>query len=158
MRRPGGAAGSSHDPLLTKHLQWALAKRQAIKWFRQQLQAVAGRAAPCSARDPLLVMPTFFAFTVGALMYYTLFYRARLVPRWLSGWGIAAVVLMMTACLLALFSNTPVTGYTFLFLPIAVQEMVLAGWLLVKGFSSSTTTSTASRKAQPFPAGTPQPS
>jgi hypothetical protein len=78
-----------------------------------------------------------FAFSLGALMYYTLFYRSRLVPRWLSGWGMAAALLMMTACLLALFSNSPVTGYTLLILPIAVQEMVLAVWLLVKGFNPS---------------------
>jgi len=74
-----------------------------------------------------------FAFNVGALMYYSLFYRSRLVPRWLSGWGIAAALLFTTACLLALFSNRPVTGYTLLILPIAVQEMALAIWLLVKG-------------------------
>ncbi|HEV2930976.1 MAG TPA: DUF4386 domain-containing protein [Propionibacteriaceae bacterium] len=78
-----------------------------------------------------------FAFTLGALMYYVLFYRSRLVPRWLSGWGMAAALLMMTACLLALFSNSPVTRYTLLILPIAVQELVLAVWLLVKGFSPS---------------------
>jgi hypothetical protein len=41
----------------------------------------------------------------------------------------------MTACVLALFSDKPVTGYTLLILPIAVQEMVFAAWLLVKGFS-----------------------
>ena len=75
------------------------------------------------------------AFCVGALMYYALFYRSRLVPRWLSAWGLAGALLMMSACLLALFSNNPVTGYTFLILPIAVQEMVLALWLLLKGFS-----------------------
>jgi hypothetical protein len=86
-------------------------------------------------------------------MYYTLFYRARLVPRWLSGWGIAATLLMMTACLLSLFSNNPVTGYTFFFLPLLVQEMVLAGWLLVKGFSPSHLASKASSGAQPLPAG-----
>ena len=74
-----------------------------------------------------------FAFNFGALMYYSLFYRSRLVPRWLSGWGIAAALLFTTACLLALFSNRPVTGYTLLILPIAVQEMALAIWLLVKG-------------------------
>ena len=85
-----------------------------------------------------------FAFTVGALMYYLVFYRARLVPRWLSGWGIAATLLMMTACLLSLFSDNPVTGYTFLFMPILVQEMVLAGWLLVKGISRPAPPSTVS--------------
>jgi len=92
-----------------------------------------------------------FAFTLGALMYYTLFYRARLVPRWLSGWGIAATLLMMTACLLSLFGNSPVTGYTFLFLPILVQEMVLAGWLLVKGISPSPLTSRASTESSTIP-------
>src|SRR5207248_2321555 len=74
-----------------------------------------------------------FAFCVGALMYYTLFYRSRLVPRWLSGWGIAGALLMMTACLLALFSNSPVTGYVVLIMPIVVQELVLAAWLLING-------------------------
>jgi len=64
---------------------------------------------------------------------------------------------MMTACLLALFSNSPVTGYTFLFLPIAVQEMVLAGWLLVKGLSASPLTFGARPEAQPLSAGTPHP-
>ena len=78
-----------------------------------------------------------FAFSVGAFMYYYLFFQSRLVPRWLSGWGIIAIILMMAACLLALFSNSPVTGYALLILPIAIQEMVLAIWLIVKGFNSS---------------------
>ena len=77
------------------------------------------------------------AFGTGALMYYALFYRYRLVPRWLSGWGIAGVLLILIACLLALFSGDPVTGYTLLILPIGIQEMVLAVWLLVKGFSGA---------------------
>jgi hypothetical protein len=84
------------------------------------------------------------AFSTSALMYYSVFYRSRLVPRWLSGWGLAGALLMMTACLLALFNNDPVTGYAFLILPIAVQEMVLAVWLLVKGFTPLAPTSMAS--------------
>ena len=78
-----------------------------------------------------------FAFSLGAAAYYVLFYQSRLVPRWLSGWGIAATIVMMTASLLALFSDKPITGYTLMVLPIAVQELVLAVWLLVKGFSPS---------------------
>lgn len=47
------------------------------------------------------------------------------------GVGLAATLVMMTASLLALFSNSPIAGYTLFILPIAVQEMVLAVWLLV---------------------------
>ena len=60
------------------------------------------------------------------------FYRSQLVPRWLSGWRIAGVLLMISSCLMALFSDSPITSYTLLVLPIAVQELVLAFWLLVK--------------------------
>jgi len=79
-----------------------------------------------------------FAFSLGALLYYSLFFQSRLIPRWLSGWGILAVILMASACVLALFSHNPVTGYAPLILPIAVQEMVLAIWLIVKGFDHTT--------------------
>lgn len=104
--------------------------------------------APAADRAPIQVMADSFlavrdhsnlaavvAYGTGALMYYALFYRSRLVPRWLSVWGIASVVLILTACVLALFRNDPVTGYTLLILPIALQEMALALWLLVRGFS-----------------------
>jgi len=85
-----------------------------------------------------------FAFSVGAFMYYVVFYRSRLVPRWLSGFGIVATLSIVTGCLLALFSNSDVTGYKLLVAPIFFQEIVLAFWLLVKGFSPS-----------PLPATTP---
>lgn len=99
---------------------------------RASINAIAGSLLSMREHSTLAGV---FAFSLGALMYYALFYRSRLVPRWLSGWGIAGVLLMMTACLLALFSDNPVTGYVPLILPIFVQELVLAGWLLVKGFS-----------------------
>ena len=108
---------------------------------RAPIQAIADALVSIRENSTLVAV---FAFTLGALMYYTLFYRSLLVPRWLSGWGIVAALLMMTACLLALFSNSPVTGYTLFILPIAVQEMVFAVWLLVKGFTASALTSSAS--------------
>lgn len=98
---------------------------------RAPIQAIADSLL--GVRDHA-TLAAVFAFNLGALSYYALFYRSRLVPRWLSGWGIAGVLLLTTACLLALFSDNPVTGYTLLILPIALQEMVLAVWLLVRGF------------------------
>jgi hypothetical protein len=76
-----------------------------------------------------------FAFSVGAFMYYYLFFQSRLIPRWLSGFGIVAIILMMVACVLALFSGNLITSYIFLAFPIFLQEMVLAVWLIVKGFN-----------------------
>src|SRR5438093_7663486 len=52
-----------------------------------------------------------FAFSLGAFMYYCVFFQSRLIPRWLSGWGIAASVRRLAACLLALFSVRDVAGY-----------------------------------------------
>jgi hypothetical protein len=72
-------------------------------------------------------------------MCYSVLYRTRLVPRWLSAWGIAAELPMLIACLLAAFGRTPVTSYTALVLPIAVQEIALAAWLILRGFSSPAT-------------------
>jgi len=76
-----------------------------------------------------------FAFCLGAFMYYYLFLQSRLIPRWLSGFGIVAIILMMAACVLALFSGNLITSYIPLAFPIFLQEMVLAVWLIVKGFN-----------------------
>ncbi len=103
--------------------------------------AAADRFQLQTAGDLLLnvrqesILSGVFAFATGALMYYAIFYRARLVPRWLSGWGIFGVLLLLAACLSALLGGSPVTSNAVLVIPIAVQEMVLAIWLIAKGFT-----------------------
>ncbi len=80
------------------------------------------------------------AFCLGAAMYYVIMYQARLIPRWLSGWGMIALVVMLIAVFITLFDGEPysVSGnLIYLALPIALQEMVLAVWLIVKGFNPS---------------------
>ena len=78
-------------------------------------------------------------FSIGSLMFYYLLYKSKLVPRWLSGWGLVAAILSMasvalvTVGLIAPFSTTQV----ILNLPILPQELVLAAWLIVKGFNPS---------------------
>ena len=105
--------------------------------------AMADRAPFQAIGDTLLgvrqeaILAGVFAFCVGTLMYSYVFYQSRLIPRWLAGWGIAGAFLLLVACLSALFSRSSVTMYVVLILPIAVQEMVLAVWLIAKGFSSS---------------------
>ena len=94
-----------------------------------------------------------FSFGVGALLYYSLFYRSRLVPRWLSVWGIVAIILTFVACLLALFTRNAVTSYTIVLLPIAVQEMVLAVWLIAKGFEVPGAPAMRALDREPIPVG-----
>jgi hypothetical protein len=88
-----------------------------------------------------------FAFCLGAFMYYYLFFQSQLIPRWLSGFGIVAIALMMVACMLALFSGNLITSYIPLAFPIFLQEMVLAVWLIVKGFNPSISVSRAGNTA-----------
>ena len=79
------------------------------------------------------------AFGVGALMYYYIFYQTKLIPRWLSVWGLVAIVALLAAALLTVFDGEPfsVSGsLIILALPIALQEMVMAIWLIAKGFNS----------------------
>jgi hypothetical protein len=79
------------------------------------------------------------AFSIGCLLYYIIFYRTKLVPRWLSGWGLVAGILTMVSCLLTMFGLIAPfsTEQIVLNLPILPQELVLAVWLIVKGFNPS---------------------
>lgn len=74
------------------------------------------------------------AFAISALLLNFLLYQSKLIPRWLSGWGFIGAALVFVNFLLESFGITPVE---VLYIPIAVQEMVFAIWLIVKGFNTS---------------------
>ncbi len=88
-------------------------------------------------------------FGLGALLYYWVLYRTALVPRWLSGWGVAAAAASLVAVTLALLGvAAPLSPvHLALNLPIAVQEMVLAVWLIARGFSPATAMASAPASA-----------
>jgi hypothetical protein len=75
-------------------------------------------------------------FLIGATCIYLAFYRTRLIPRWLSVWGLIAVVTSMAAALLNFFHMDPGIGF-YLEMVMFPQELVMAVWLIVKGFNSS---------------------
>jgi hypothetical protein len=75
---------------------------------------------------------------IGALMYYTVFYQYRLVPRWLSGWGLVGIALATISSVLVMLHI--IRGFDVVqvaFMPlIFVQEMVFAVWLIAKGVNA----------------------
>ena len=77
----------------------------------------------------------------GLFLYYPL-YEIRLVPRWLSGWGLLGAACVLLYGLLGLFGLTADSMIlNLLAAPIAIQEMVFAVWLIVKGFNKLETNS-----------------
>jgi hypothetical protein len=76
-------------------------------------------------------------FGLGALMLYTIFYQSKLIPRWLSLWGLVAIILHLTTAFLIMFRLAPTLSPVIgaINFPIFLQEMVMAVWLIVKGFN-----------------------
>lgn len=79
-------------------------------------------------------------FSISALVLNWAFLRYGLVPRWLSVWGLVGVPLMFLSGLLVMFEslNSSASALNLLVVPLAVQEMAMAVWLIVKGFSDET--------------------
>jgi hypothetical protein len=86
-------------------------------------------------QDRLATVGPLF-FLIGATCLYISFYRTRLIPRWLSVWGLIGVVCSLAAALLKFFQLDNSIGL-YLEMVIAPQEMVMAIWLIVKGFNPS---------------------
>ncbi len=82
---------------------------------------------------------TVFVFSLGALILYYLLFQTRLIPRWISAWGFIAILLHFVTGLLIIFGLQDAfsTWNSVMNLPIFLQEMVMAGWLIGKGFAPS---------------------
>ena len=77
-------------------------------------------------------------YSIGAVLAYYVLHRTRLIPRWLSGWGLIGAALFLASSVLPLFGyGSRSTVYLLLNAPGGLNEMVLAVWLIVKGFDSS---------------------
>ena len=99
-------------------------------------------------RDWQLHVISGLAFSLGVLMYYAILYRSNLIPRWLSGWGVLGAVLALAATVLASFTRDfgLESVHTYLHIPIGLQELVFAVWLIVKGFNPSAIAALSAKK------------
>ncbi len=102
-----------------------------------------------TASDWMIHGAALICFSVGAAMYYIVFYQHRLVPRWLSGWGLVGLALVIIASVLVMFGIIPGLGTVQMIanLLILVQEMVFAVWLIAKGVNPSAVASLSTKTA-----------
>lgn len=91
-----------------------------------------------SGRDLINHVAMPLILSVGNLLFYTILYQSKLIPRWLSLWGLMATIISgIVASLLLMFGVIDIITPTYvsLALPTALFELALAIWLLTKGFS-----------------------
>jgi len=92
-------------------------------------------------------------FSLGALMLYYVLWQSKLIPRWISGWGVVAILLHLATGFLIIFqlqtAFSPVN--MAMNLPIGLQEMVMAVWLIAKGFNPSVIASLSAKTATNAP-------
>jgi hypothetical protein len=89
--------------------------------------------------EPPFLLSVGLAFPLSAMLLNAVLWSTRLVPRTISAWGFLAGLLLMTGSVAALLglldALPPVAVEVVVSGPIAIQEMVLAGWLIARGFS-----------------------
>jgi len=86
-------------------------------------------------RDLTNHLGVMLATGLGNLLLYYIFYKGKHIPVWLSLWGIIGNTLIMLASFLILFQLIEVvsTEYGIMTIPLVLQEVVLAIWLMIKG-------------------------
>jgi len=80
-----------------------------------------------------------YIFAVAALIFYFLLDQSKLVPRWLSLWGVIGAILLVAVS--ALEGAGVIPQLIIMRLPIILNELVLAIWLIAKGFNKAETAS-----------------
>lgn len=77
-------------------------------------------------------------FCLSASMFYSLLIKSRLIPLFISVWGLIGVVLLFTEILANIFGHS--LGGIIIMLPMGLNEIFLGIWLIVKGFNQSAIT------------------
>ena len=104
------------------------------------VRAGAPEASSFQALGTLLLAERSWAFQMvsitlglGALLFYYTLYQSKLVPRFISIWGLIGAAVVLANTMLDMFSLTvPNLGVLML-----LNELFLGVWLIVKGFNSS---------------------
>jgi hypothetical protein len=126
----------------------------------EYVKAAAPAAFSLQALSTVSVQGSQYAYAIGmcalglsGLMLNYVFYRARLVPRWLAVWGLVGYAVIFGGMVTEVMGS----GLGLLSsLPGGLWEMFIGGWLIAKGFQSAAAVAPAARPRTPPEPLTPQ--
>ena len=107
------------------------------------VRAGAPESSSFQALGTLLLAERYWAFqmvtialVLGALMFYYMLYQSRLIPRFISVWGLIGALAVLATAMLDTFGISP-GSLEFLGVLMLLNELFLGVWLIVKGFNPS---------------------
>lgn len=114
--------------LLSK--QYLLAPSEDFPWYESVGEILK------LGRDLINHVGVILSIAIGNILFYMILKSNRLAPNWLIIWGLGANLLIMLAGFLIVFQQLEVVsvGYGVFSLPLVIQEIILALWLVRTGF------------------------
>jgi len=127
----------------------------------EYLKAVVPNTFYLQALSTLSIQANLYAYEIGmialglaGLMLNYMFYRAKLVPRWIAVWGLVGYAIIFCG----MVSEVMGSGLGLVSsIPGGLWEVFIGVWLIAKGFNSSAFVSQATRTSNPAEPLVPQP-
>ncbi|MDN7243405.1 DUF4386 domain-containing protein [Planococcus sp. N028] len=99
--------------------------------------------------DWTFMLGPLFLLGINTIMYSYIFFKTKLVPRFISILGITGAISVFVCALLVMFGVIEQVSFWggILALPVAANEMILAVWLIARGFNNSALSSLSAKSA-----------
>lgn len=73
---------------------------------------------------------------LGGAIFFSLFFRARFIPRWLSAWGVLTYAILGVVGIAVILFPEIRNNIMLFFLPGALFELIVALWLVIAGINT----------------------
>jgi len=86
--------------------------------------------------DMIFMFGAGIAFSISAIILNYVFMQSRIIPKFISIWGLIAALLFLILNVMKIMGMSVLFAEVAFTIPIALNEMVLAFWLIFKGFNT----------------------
>jgi hypothetical protein len=124
-----------------------------VRLSEEFVRAGAAESSSFQALGTLLLAERYWAFqmvtialVLGALIFYYMLYQSRLIPRFISVWGLIGAIAVLVTAMLDTFGISP-GSLEFLGVLMLLNELFLGVWLIVKGFNPSAIASPSAKQS-----------